>query len=197
MSAPDNKQFARATVWSDGVNQYTSLGQNPSLDDADDNMDSEVGVDGETDRWLNALENIQSSRTAPVTADEIDEAVAFRSDALPSSINSLIAIRSASAGYPGLWNSDYRNPAWGNIIHLEDDIEAERSEWLDANTERLREHFYECPYHIWPIDTGGHWEVIFMVLEKDDEHPTQYRKLIAYAVVDPLVSGGLSGSPQG
>ncbi|KAI0490509.1 hypothetical protein F4859DRAFT_520291 [Xylaria cf. heliscus] len=184
MSIPDNKknQFARATIWSAGVNQY------PELDD--DNL----GRVEEPQKWLDALENIQSHSEAPVTAAEIDEAIQFRSDALPAGINRLISIASASNGYEGFWDRNYRRREWGNRT---DQIEYHREEysgeWILNNQEVVEDGLIQHPYHFWPINTGGgHWNVIFMIFQTTPEHPDEFRLMSSYSIIEPRLSGGKS-----
>ncbi|KAI0865217.1 hypothetical protein F4860DRAFT_527930 [Xylaria cubensis] len=181
MSIPDNKQdvFARATVWSAGVNDYIPPEQ--------DNLNRPKPV-----KWLDALENIQSHRQAPLTANEIDEAIQFRSDALPAGVNRLISIPSASNGCKGFWDRHYRRPDWGSRgTDLEYEQENYRGEWISNNQMVVEENLIQHPYHIWPINTGkGHWEVIFMVFETTPDYPTEYRLLSRYAIIDPRLSGG-------
>ncbi|TGJ81135.1 hypothetical protein E0Z10_g7622 [Xylaria hypoxylon] len=192
-STPRADNLVAATVWSNGVNRYTGLG------------DAEIDRMIPPEKWLNALENIQSSRTAVVTADEIDEAVQFRSDFLPAEINKLISIHSASSFFHGMWDINHQNPKYGNNPNkIIDDREQELDEWVPGNSDVAREHFYECPYHIIPINTGdNHWSVIFIVLEKTKvaletyqdpavDTPSYYTQIVDYSIVDPRVSGGIA-----
>ncbi|KAI0552103.1 hypothetical protein F4679DRAFT_592610 [Xylaria curta] len=187
MSIPDNKQdeFTRATVWSAGVNDYIPPEQ--------DNLYLPKPV-----KWLDALENIQSHRQAPVTAGEIDEAIQFRADALPAGVNRLISIPSASNGYEGFWDINYKRPEWGRGAILEFEKENYESEWIVNNQMVIEDNLIKHPYHMWPINTGkGHWEVIFMVFERTPDHPAEYRQLSRYAIIDPRLSGGKPDTEDG
>ncbi|KAI1745986.1 hypothetical protein F4680DRAFT_463360 [Xylaria scruposa] len=187
MSTPDNKQdwFATATVWSAGVNDYIPLEQNYS------NLPKPV-------KWLDALENIQSHRQAPVTAGEIDEAIQFRADALPAGVNKLISIPSANNGYEGFWDINYRRPEWGRGDQLDFEKENYGGEWMINNQMVIEDNLIKHPYHIWPINTGkGHWEIIFMVFETTPDHPDEYRLLSRYAIIDPRLSGGKAETGDG
>ncbi|KAI0459996.1 hypothetical protein F5B21DRAFT_523882 [Xylaria acuta] len=185
MSIPERKQhmFTTATVWSTG-------GSNGINDYVPPERDFLTSVSG-PERWVSALENIQSHREAPLTADEIDESIQFRADALPAEINKLIFIPSASTGWDGFWNKDQRPPGgWSSGMGRDADKESYESHWLVNSWERMEKFLVKHPYHIWPINTGGHWEVIFMVFETAPDHPTEYRRPSCFAIVDPRLSGG-------
>ncbi|KAI0100733.1 hypothetical protein GGR51DRAFT_575220 [Nemania sp. FL0031] len=196
MSIPVDKAdtFARATVWSHGVNQYTPLDQDKLEGGTGISIDQSLTSDNvkDSDTWLNALENIQSSWKAHVTSNEIDEAVTFRHDALPASINKLLCVHSANSGPHGFANQSYENPEWGNPAEdeIQERIEQDGDDFIRDHGDELKEKLHKYPYHLWPVNTGGHWEVIFIVLEKTGNDPDTYSRVFGYAVVDPLVSGG-------
>ncbi|KAI8627663.1 hypothetical protein F5Y19DRAFT_486604 [Xylariaceae sp. FL1651] len=73
--------FATGTIWSDGVNEFTPSNGNGN---------------SEKPYWLPALENVQSSREASVTAAKIDEALSFRYRFVPDEFRHLIWLFPAS-----------------------------------------------------------------------------------------------------
>ncbi|KAJ8131432.1 hypothetical protein O1611_g2192 [Lasiodiplodia mahajangana] len=192
MSIPADRQdtFARATVWSHNVNQFTSLEQDRLEGGTgvviSENLTSDNVKD--SDKWLNALENIQSSRTAIVTGDEIDEAIQFRFDALPDNIKRLIYMLSANSAHHGLWDKDhYPRTA---VDDVEDAMQEEFDNFIERHGARLEKILRSYPYHLWPINAGGHWMIVFVVLEKSESNPEIYNRLAGFAIVDPWLSGG-------
>ncbi|KAH8165773.1 hypothetical protein CIB48_g2502 [Xylaria polymorpha] len=181
MAAPakNEKKLTQATVWSNGVNEYITPEE-----------DSTLSTVYEPVKWLDALENIQSHREAPVTADEIDESIQFRTDALPPGVSRLISVLSASNGYTELWDQNDKGPGGSSLdpTYGHDDKVAR---WIIDNAPAIQGSLISHPYHIWPIRTANnHWEVIFMVFETTPESPDEYGRLSRYAIIDPQLSGG-------
>ncbi|RYC64674.1 hypothetical protein CHU98_g1546 [Xylaria longipes] len=176
----DRRNFlATATVWSTGVNEFLSPGDKTTV--------------GEPVKWLDALENIQSSRDTPLTADEIDEAIQFRAEALPAGVGKLISILSADSFGPGFWDKDHIGPHWTLYKDVATNREHYTNQIMANNNEVISENFITHPYHIWPIQTtGGQWKIIFMVFETTPTHPTIYRRFSRYAIIDPRLEGGVA-----
>jgi hypothetical protein len=184
MSVPRDQEvpFTSATVWSDGLNDYTD----PEWDDFD-------CVAPPIAKWVPALERIQTHREAAVTAPEIDEALTFRYHYLPAEVKRCVNIFSAESGYPRLWNPNYRDfSPWSmDQDKMPDPTEENKKfeKYLTDNEESLKQIFSVHPYHMWPINTGNHWEVVFIVLTKSDEDSKEYDMLSAFTVIDPRLPG--------
>ncbi|KAI3321965.1 hypothetical protein HD806DRAFT_545629 [Xylariaceae sp. AK1471] len=184
MSVPRDKEstFARAAVWSDGLNDYTE----PEWNEFE-------SVVSPTTQWVPALERIQAYREAFLTAPEIDEAVAFRENFLPTEVKKRVNIFSAESGYPRLWNPNYRDFFSRTLKEDKRPNAADENQifekYMADNVMTLKETFSAHPYHMWPINTGDHWEVVFVVLKKSDEDSDEYDTLSAFTVVDPRLPG--------
>ncbi|KAI0443944.1 hypothetical protein F4803DRAFT_574007 [Xylaria telfairii] len=180
-SAIREKYLTQATVWSAGVNEYVT-------------PENDSTTVYEPEIWLDALENIQSYREAPVTADEIDEAIQFRTEALPAGVSRLISVLSASNAYAEFWDETDRGRGGNSTLSALDPTyrhDEKVARWIVNNQDVIENSLVNHPYHIWPIKTANnHWEVIFMVFEVTPEFPGEYRRLSRYAIIDPQLSGG-------
>ncbi|KAI1360277.1 hypothetical protein F5Y08DRAFT_343843 [Xylaria arbuscula] len=189
--------FKPATVFSNGVNTFWNEEHHPHENFNDPSA------------WVDALENVQSSPTATVSADEITQAALFRWDFLPQQFKRLITVHIPTAMYWGAWDHRFVR---GKNKYAQDFAERLDSDWeefLIANNEALIKNFAKSPYHILPIWTGeGHWNLIFIVLQKsrhgtteykistgqelaqdEEDQTSEFQRLVAYAVVDPKTSG--------
>ncbi|KAI0205142.1 hypothetical protein F4808DRAFT_456138 [Astrocystis sublimbata] len=203
------KSFTAATVWSKGANKYLSQDEGTHLQP----MHSQAP---RMPICINALENMQASWNRHTTAMEIDEAIRFHLQSLPESVCNLISIRSGSMAFRDFWDMEEN---WGH--GQEGDSEERGNEWLSANrgrpgdvrykkdgtprrTQHIETRLMQYPYHIWPINTGDQWEVIFIVMEKNhpenyrkDEKEQDYRLLYRWSNVNPRVSGGRQNPSDG